>query len=91
MKGEWARRVKDGGISVVFVRDILSSGEVCWPHSNGVYWSELLKNVQILNLWASMLDAVVKVRERRGERAGYRRLFGEEPGKLDIVNKNVQN
>ena len=32
-----------------------------------------------------MLYAVGKVRERRNLRAGYRRLFGEEPGKLNVV------
>jgi hypothetical protein len=43
MPGKWIRRLQ-GAASAVFVHGILSSGEKCWRHDNGIYWPELLKN-----------------------------------------------
>ena len=44
MGGEWIRGPNIGVASVVFVHGILSSGETCWKHKNGIYWPDLLKN-----------------------------------------------
>jgi Alpha/beta hydrolase family len=38
----WIRK-PIGVTSVVFVHGILSSGEKCWRHENGVFWPELLE------------------------------------------------
>ncbi len=43
MHGEWLRK-STGTTTVVFVHGILSSGEKCWQHANGVYWPELLNH-----------------------------------------------
>ncbi|MGH8547031.1 MAG: hypothetical protein ACRERU_00185 [Methylococcales bacterium] len=50
MHGEWVRKPENGA-SVVFVHGILSSGESCWRHDDGVYWPELLKNEPGLEAW----------------------------------------
>ena len=44
MQGEWIRRPQGAAALAVFVHGILSSGEKCWRHDNGIYWPELLKD-----------------------------------------------
>jgi pimeloyl-ACP methyl ester carboxylesterase len=42
MEGLWIRHPPTKGLAVVFVHGVLSSGETCWRHANGVYWPNVL-------------------------------------------------
>ncbi len=42
MFGTWVRKPSPRSVAVVFVHGVLSSGEKCWRHPNGVFWPDVL-------------------------------------------------